>query len=163
MINAIFFYQIARWLYIHHVPLLPKLFQLLIFFMYNSKIPPTAQIGKGTSCICGGLSVCVHNNAVIGKNCKLGFHCCIVGKTPYKEVAQIGDDVFIGHNTVICGPVKIDDGAIIANSAVVMKSVPKNAIVAGIPAKIVGYRDELSYNFLGENSLKEGFMPYMSK
>ena len=39
------------------------------------------------------------------------------------------------------GGVFIGDGAIIAANAVVVKDVPANAIVGGIPAKIIGYRD----------------------
>ena len=48
MLNAIVFYRISRWLYLHHIPFLPKLVTLLIFLIYNSKIPYQAKIGKGT-------------------------------------------------------------------------------------------------------------------
>lgn len=48
MLNAIVFYRISRWLCLHHIPFLPKLVTLLIFLIYNSKIPYQAKIGKGT-------------------------------------------------------------------------------------------------------------------
>lgn len=48
MLNAIVFYRISRWLYLHRIPFLPKLITLLIFLIYNSKIPYQAHIGKGT-------------------------------------------------------------------------------------------------------------------
>ena len=35
MINAVHFYRIARWLYLHHIPILPKFIQLAIFMVYN--------------------------------------------------------------------------------------------------------------------------------
>ena len=52
MPNAIFFYRIQRWLYIHHIPFLPKLIQLLIFLTYNTKITADSKIGKGTYFVC---------------------------------------------------------------------------------------------------------------
>lgn len=47
MLNAISFYRVSRWLYLHHIPVLPKLITLLIFLIYNSKIPYQAKIGRG--------------------------------------------------------------------------------------------------------------------
>ena len=44
MLNAIFFFRISRWLYLHHVPFLPKLITLIIFLIYNSKVPYEAEI-----------------------------------------------------------------------------------------------------------------------
>lgn len=54
----------------------------------------------------------------------------------------IGNDVWIGANTFInCSKVKqIGDGAVIAAGAMVMENVPSYAIVAGVPAKVIGYR-----------------------
>ena len=52
----------------------------------------------------------------------------------------IGNDVWIGANSVILPGVHIDDGAIIAAGSVVTKSVPANAIVAGNPARVLKYR-----------------------
>ena len=69
MLNAIFFYRISRWLYIHHIPLLPKLITLLIFLVYNNKVPYQAQIGKGTKLGYGGIGVVIHKNTIIGNNC----------------------------------------------------------------------------------------------
>lgn len=52
----------------------------------------------------------------------------------------IGDDVWIGAGSIILPDVKIGKGAVIASNAVVNKNVPANAIVGGIPAKIIKYR-----------------------
>lgn len=54
---------------------------------------------------------------------------------------EIGDDVWVGHNAVIVPRVtKIGRGAVVAAGAVVTKDIPPYAIVAGNPAKIIGYR-----------------------
>jgi serine O-acetyltransferase len=72
MLNAIFFYRISRWLYLHHVPFLPKLITLIIFLIYNSKVPYQAEIGKGTRLGYGGVGVIIHSKAKIGSYCSVG-------------------------------------------------------------------------------------------
>lgn len=56
------------------------------------------------------------------------------------EEVSIGDYVFIGPRAIILPGVKIGKGAIVAAGAVVTKDVPEYAIVAGIPAKVIGER-----------------------
>lgn len=58
----------------------------------------------------------------------------------YKEVS-IGRCVWFGNRVTIVGDVTIGDGAIIAAGSVVVKDVPRCAIVGGNPAKILKYRD----------------------
>lgn len=79
MLNAIVFYRISRWLYLHLILFLPKLVTLLIFLIYNSKIPYQAKIGKGTKFGYGGMGVVVHTKAVIGDNCSIGQQVTIGG------------------------------------------------------------------------------------
>lgn len=54
----------------------------------------------------------------------------------------INDNVWIGYGAVITKGLTIHSGSIIGANAVVTKDVPKNAIVAGVPAKIIRYRNE---------------------
>jgi acetyltransferase-like isoleucine patch superfamily enzyme len=54
----------------------------------------------------------------------------------------IKNNVWIGYGVVITKGVIINEGAIIGANSVVTKEVPENAIVAGVPAKIIKYRDE---------------------
>lgn len=161
MINAILFYRIARWLYLHHIPLLPKLFQLLIFLMYNCMIPYKCEIGKGTFFNHGGIGVLINPNVKLGGGCKIGNNVSIVGQGPYKMTPYIGSRVYIGPGAIIQGPVVIDDDVIIAPNAVVNKSVPRYAIVAGIPAKIIGDVRKLDYDIFKNESWKEGTKEYM--
>lgn len=61
----------------------------------------------------------------------------------YGEVV-IEDDVWIGSKATILAGVTVGQGAVIGAGAVVVKSVPPYAIVVGVPARVIGYRDEES-------------------
>ena len=58
----------------------------------------------------------------------------------YRGKVTIGDNVFIGANSLIVNSITIGNNAIIAAGSVVTKDVPENSIVGGIPAKIIGER-----------------------
>lgn len=162
MPNAIFFYRISRWLYLKKIPFLPKFLQLVIFILYNSKVPPDADIGKGSFLVVKGVAVVIINGAKIGKRCRIGIGCRVVGKGPYKKVPVIGDDVFLGPGCVIVGPVIIEDNVVVAPNSVVTKSVPKGAIVAGVPAKIIGNVSDLDYDILKNESYLDDNAPFMN-
>ena len=57
-----------------------------------------------------------------------------------KPPCHIGNDVWIGINSVIMDGVTVGDGAIVASNSVVTKDVPPYAIVGGVPAKLIRYR-----------------------
>ena len=59
----------------------------------------------------------------------------------YDADVTIGDDVWIGGGSIILPGVTIGKGAIIAAGAVVNQDVPEYAIVGGVPAKVLKYRD----------------------
>lgn len=148
-------------LYKHKIPILPKLVQALIFLIHSSAISYRVKIGKGTFFNHKGFGVLINDNVVIGNNCKIGNNVSIVGQGPYKNVPVIKDKVYIGPGAVIQGPVIIENNVIVAPNAVVNKSVPENAIVAGIPAKIIGWTNKLDYNIFADESWKEGIKPFM--
>lgn len=143
MPNAYYLYSVSRWLYLHHVPLFPKLIMLLIFLIYNCKIPYQANIGKGTKFGIGGMGVGIHPKAVIGENCFIAMHVTIGGGNMlYPGVPTIGNHVVIAKGAVIIGGITIGDNAFIGANSVVSKPVPANAIVSCTPAKVIGYRDD---------------------
>lgn len=163
MLNVIYLYRIARWFYIHKIPIIPKLIQLVIFLCYACNIPYKCKIGKGTFFNHGGFSILINPDTTIGDNCKIGNSVSIIGQSPYKNAPSIGNNVYIGPNAIIQGPVIIEDNVIIAPQSLVNKSVPKNAIVAGIPAKIIGWSNKLDYNIFENESWKSGHKDFLKE
>lgn len=138
MINAIFFYRISRWLYLHHIPLLPNLITLLIFLIYNSKVSYKCEIGAGTKLGYGGIGVVIHQDAKIGKNVSIGQQVTIGGgNNHYPGVPTIGDNVMIHKGAIVFGGITVGNNAEIGANAVVNKPVPENAVVVGVPGKVI--------------------------
>lgn len=132
----IHFYRVNNWLYRHHVPLLPKFIWKLQYLLFNCSVPASCVIG-GTKFGYGDMAVVIHSRAVIGKNCMIGQGVTIGGKNGWCEVPVIGDNVHINAGAKIIGPVRIGDNVEIGANCVVVKDVPSNCVVAGIPARIL--------------------------
>ena len=161
MLNAAKIQQASHWLYLHKVPFLPKLLQLVIFVCYSSSISYKTHIGKGTFFNHAGFGILINAKVTIGNDCKIGNNVSIIGQGPYKNPPILKNHIFVGPGAIIQGPVIVEDNVIVAPNAVVTKSVPKNAIVAGIPAKIIGWSDQLDYDIFKDESWKEGTQPYL--
>lgn len=153
--------RFGYYLWRHRIPILPQIIQAFIFIVHSSAISYKVKIGKGSFFNHKGFGVLINDNVVIGENCKIGNNVSIVGQGPYKNAPIIKDHVYIGPGAVIQGPVIIENNVIVAPNAVVTKSVPENALVAGIPAKIIGWTNQLDYDIFADESWKEGTKPYM--
>lgn len=72
----------------------------------------------------------------IGKNCSIN-QCAAIGWTERTRSPILGDNVSIKNGAKVLGPITIGDNVIVGANAVVVKNVPPNCIVAGVPARIV--------------------------
>lgn len=74
----------------------------------------------------------------------------------YRRV-EIGNNVFIGVNSIIMPGVRIEDNVIVAAGSIVTKSVPSGVIIAGNPAKIIGnyeaYQKEVLENYISDKNM----------
>lgn len=137
-LNAISFYRAGRYLKKLRIPLLPRFFEILIFILFNSSIPLTAEIGRGTRCGHRGIAVVIHPKTIIGDNCLIGAQVGIGGRGKGVPGAPvIGNNVIISIGAKILGPVTVGDYAVVGANAVVLENVPPGATVAGIPAKFL--------------------------
>ena len=126
----------------HHIPVLPKLITLLIFLIYNSKIPYQAKIGRGSTFEYGGMGVVIHSKSIIGVNCTICQQVTIGGgNSRFPGVPVIGNNVYIAKGSIVMGGITIGNNVTIGANAVVTKPVSDNAIVAGVPAKILRIKE----------------------
>jgi serine O-acetyltransferase len=119
------------------VPLLPKLLYYVTFLIFNSSIPPTAIIGKGSRFAYGGIGVVIHSRARIGERVVIGQGITIGGRSHSPEVPIIGDGAYLGAGSRILGAITIGAGSVVAPNAVVIADVPPRSIVGGVPARIL--------------------------
>lgn len=84
----------------------------------------------------------------IGRYCMFAADVTLINGGHHKETFEpfsgpllIGSGCWIGNGARIVGPLSVGDNAIVAAGAVVVDDVPARAIVAGVPAKIIGYRE----------------------
>ena len=149
----IVWYRIANWCYRHKIPFFPTLLWRIMYIIFNSSVPASCVIGKGSIFAYGGIGVVVHSRAIIGKKCMIGQGVTIGGKSGWYEVPIIGDNVYISAGARIIGPIAIGSNVIIGANSVVVKDVPDNCIVAGVPAKIIKENISIS-DFEGETAVK---------
>lgn len=102
------------------------------------EIHPGATIGKGVF-IDHGSAVVIGETAVVGDNVTIyhGVTLGGTGKEKGKRHPTVKDNAFIGSGSKILGNITIGENAKIGANAVVLKDVPDNTTVVGIPAKIV--------------------------
>lgn len=121
----------------------PRKYWALRFYHYSMKLGfdiPVNVFGPGLNIHHWGCIV-VNAWAHVGKNCNLQQNVTIGMNLGGDSSASIGDNVFIGTGAKIIGAVKIANGCVIGANAVVTKDfLDENSIIAGVPAKVIGYK-----------------------
>ncbi len=144
-VKAVFFHNLAHFFYIAGFDLIARIVSQTIRFFTGIEIHPGAKIGKNLF-IDHGMGVVIGETSEIGDNVTIYHAVTLGGSSPSidserqrheKRHPTIGNDVVIGSGAQIIGPVVIGNGARIAANAVVVKDVPENATMVGIPAKAV--------------------------
>lgn len=131
----------------------------------TSNVHPTVILRQAANIEIGEGCLINHNNILqaghgkgiikIGNNVHTGANVMIIAfnhgfdnrEVPTKQQDYydadivIGDDVWIGGGAIILAGVNIGKGAIVGAGAVVNRDVPEYAIVGGVPAKVLKYRD----------------------
>ena len=144
-VKAVFFHKFAHLFYLAGFDLIARIISQTNRFFTGIEIHPGAKIGKNLF-IDHGMGVVIGETSEIGDNVTIYHAVTLGGSSPSidserqrheKRHPTIGNDVVIGSGAQIIGPVNVGNGARIAANAVVVKDVPENATMVGIPAKAV--------------------------
>ena len=144
-VKAVFFHQISNFFYKAGFDLVARIISQTVRFFTGIEIHPGAKIGKNLF-IDHGMGVVIGETSEIGNNVTIYHAVTLGGSSPSidserqrheKRHPTIGDDVVIGSGAQIIGPIKVGNKSRIASNAVVVKDVPDNATMVGIPAKAV--------------------------
>jgi serine O-acetyltransferase len=119
--------------------LLPR--QLIAFIYqcltlpFGIELPLGVKIGNGLT-MSHTSGIVIHSGTVIGENCT--FHSGVVlGAKGRQDPPIIGNNVYIGANTVIAGPIRVGNNATIGACALVTRDVPDNALISCRQAEII--------------------------
>jgi len=136
--HALLAYRIAHRLHHWGMPLLPRVISQVARWLTGIEIHPAATIGKGFF-IDHGMGVVIGETAEIGDSVTLfqGVTLGGTGKERGKRHPTLGNHVVVGAGAKILGGIKIGDNVKIGANSVVLKSVPANSTVIGVPGRIV--------------------------
>jgi len=137
-LRAIVAHRLIHALYKANVPLLPRFLGSLSRFFTGIEIDPGATIGKGVF-IDHGMGVVIGETAEVGDGCTI-YQGVTLGGTSLQRTKRhptLGRNVTVGSGASVIGAINIGDGAKIGANSVVVKDIPPNATVVGIPGRVV--------------------------
>lgn len=136
--HALLMHRVAHWLYTHDRRLLARALSQLNRAVTQIEIHPAATIGSGFF-IDHGSGVVIGETTEIGDNVTIlqGVTLGGTGKEAGKRHPTIQDDVSIGTGAKVLGGFTVGTGSKIGANAVVLRDVPPNSTVVGVPGRVV--------------------------
>ena len=147
-------YRIAHGIYTSvNIPLLRQLllgicllWQKSIEMATGISIPASARIGS--SFYIGHFGgIILNSNTVIGNNCNIsqGVTIGVSGIGERRGVPIIGNNVYIGPNSVVAGKISIEDNVLVGACSLVTSDVKANGVMLGVPAIVVSDKSSEGY------------------
>ncbi len=136
-LHAIIIYRITHGLKKVGIPFLPRLISQIGKFFTGIEIHPGAEIGDELF-IDHGMGVVIGETAIIGNGVTLyqGVTLGGTGKEKGKRHPTLGNNIVVGAGAKVLGNITIGDNSYIGANAVVIKDVPPNSTVVGVPGRI---------------------------
>ncbi|QYE99421.1 serine O-acetyltransferase EpsC [Paraclostridium sordellii] len=137
-IHALIVHRISHFFYNHKRYFIARFISQINRFITGIEIHPGANIGSGIL-IDHGMGVIIGETAIVGNRVTI-YHGTTLGgtgKESGKRHPTVGNDVIIGAGAKILGPITIGNNSKVGANSVVLKDVPSNSTVVGIPGKII--------------------------
>lgn len=138
-LHALWAYRVAHLLWTSGHTVAARLLSQFARLVTGVEIHPAAEIGR--RCVIDhGMGVVVGATAEVGDDV-LFYHGVTLGNRVPREGKRhptVGDDVLLGANATVLGPIEVGDGATVGAAAVVLEPVESGTTVVGNPARPVG-------------------------
>lgn len=137
-LHARWSHVVEHWLWNHGLKSLARISSQFTRFMTGVEIHPAAVIGRRFF-IDHAMGVIIGETTIIGDDCTLyqGVTLGGTGKETGKRHPTLGNNVLVGVGAAVLGNVTIGDNSKVGGGAVVVKDIPENCTVVGIPGHIV--------------------------
>jgi serine O-acetyltransferase len=156
-LHAVWGHRLSSWLWRHNLKTIARWVSHVVRWLTGIEIHPGAQIGPGFF-IDHGMGVVIGETAEIGAYVTL-YHGVTLGGTSLakgKRHPTLGDNVVVGAGGKILGPITIGENSRIGANAVVVKDVPPNSVVVGVPGQVIarskpassGHKPDLEHTML---------------
>jgi serine O-acetyltransferase len=155
-LHAVWIYRIAHWFWTRKLYFPGRFLSHVGRFLTGIEIHPGATIGRKFF-IDHGMGVVIGETAEIGDNVTM-YHGVTLGGVSLEKVKRhptIEDNVVIGSGAKVLGPFTVGKGSRIGSNSVVVKEVPPNSTVVGVPGRIVISPDKSP----GKTDLEHGKLP----
>ncbi len=160
-LHAVWAHRVAHRLWRWRLKLIARVLSQLTRWLTGIEIHPGATIGNRFF-IDHGMGVVIGETAEIGDGCTL-YHGVTLGGTTWEKAKRhptLGKNVVVGAGAKILGPITIGDNARVGSNSVVVKDVPADATVVGIPGRVVIARDDANTEKRRAMAEKIGFDAY---
>ena len=156
-VHALALHRLAHRLWNHGWPTTARALSHLARFLTGIEIHPAAKLGRGLF-IDHGMGVVIGETTEIGDNVTLLQGVTLGGTSLKREKRHptLGNNVVVGAGAKIIGGFKIGDGSRIGAGSVVVREVPPNSVVVGVPGRVT-YRD--GQRIAGEIDLNQTDLP----
>ncbi|XP_057841916.2 serine acetyltransferase 2 isoform X2 [Cryptomeria japonica] len=156
--HALQSYRVAHALWNRGQRVLALALQSRISEVFAVDMHPAARIGKGIL-LDHGTGIVIGETAVIGDRVSMlqGVTLGGTGKEVGDRHPKIGSGVLIGAGATILGNITVGKGAMVAAGSLVLKDVPPHSMVAGTPAKVIGFLDEQNPSLTMKHDATKGF------
>lgn len=137
-LHAVWFYRMNHWLWNHHALLLARWLSQAARLLTGIEIHPGARIGRRLF-IDHGMGVVIGETAIVGDDVTLyqGVTLGGTGKEEGKRHPTLEDSVVVGDGAKILGNITVGKNCRIGAGSVVLRNVPPDSTVVGVPGRIV--------------------------